>query len=412
MLEQIESNRRRSALIVVVMGVLLVTVGLALGMFLTNDQGGAILGGAAALGVWMVMWLFARFQGDNALLQMAGAREIAKQDHPQLFNIVEEMTIAAGLPHMPRVFIVDDPAPNAFAVGRDPTKAAVAVTIGLLQLMNRDELQGVVAHEIAHIKNRDVALMTTAGIMLGAIVMLADIGTRAMWWGGGARRSRDNNNQGGGQAIIALIAIVLLVVSPILAQLIYFALSRRREYLADASGAAFTRWPEGLASALEKLGSSRIPQADQSRVTAPMYIVQPLAPGQNQRNFTAALSTHPPLEERVRILRTMGKSADFASYDRAYQQIAGGHVIGKRTLEASKAVEARAPEPIKAELVPAQPTARLREASDAYLAGAGYVRVRCPQCQAMLKIPPQRQGRLNQCPRCGGQLTGVSRSAG
>src|SRR5690606_3466063 len=134
---------------------------------------------------------------DNALLQMAGAREIAKGDHPQLFNIVEEMTIAAGLPHMPRVFIVDDPAPNAFAVGRDPDKAAVAVTIGLLRLMNRDELQGVVAHEIGHIKNRDVALMTTAGIMLGAIVILADIGARALWWGGGARRSRDSQ-QGGG----------------------------------------------------------------------------------------------------------------------------------------------------------------------------------------------------------------------
>jgi heat shock protein HtpX len=409
-LEQIESNRRRSALIVVAMGILLVAVGLSLGMYLTNDQGGATLGGAAALGVWLVMWLFARFQGDNALLQMAGAREIAKQDHPQLFNVVEEMTIAAGLPQMPRVFIVDDPAPNAFAVGRDPTKAAVAVTIGLLQLMNRDELQGVVAHEISHIKNRDVALMTTAGIMLGAIVMLADIGTRAMWWGGGARRSRDDNNQGGGQAILALVAIVLLIVSPILAQLIYFALSRRREYLADASGAAFTRWPEGLASALEKLGASQIAQADQSRVTAPMYIVQPLAPGQ-RRNLNVAFSTHPPLEERIRILRAMGKSADFVAYDRAYQQIAGGHVIGKRTLAQTKPVEAQLREPAAHdERVAAQPEARLREASNAYLSGSGYQFARCPNCQAMIKIPPARQGRLNRCPRCGGPLPTVPQS--
>jgi len=278
--------------------------------------------------------------------------------------------------------------------------------------MDRDELQGVIAHELAHIKNRDVALMTTAGIMLGAIVMLADIGTRAMWWGGGSRRSRDDNNQGGGQAILAIVAIILLVLSPVLAQLIYFALSRRREYLADASGAAFTRWPEGLASALQKLGSSRIPQADQSRVTAPMYIVQPLAPGQ-QRSFTSALSTHPPLEERIRILRAMGRTADFAAYDRAYQQIAGGHVIGKRTLAESKPVEAHAPSPVApAEAIPLQPTARLREASDAYLAGAGYVRVRCPKCAAVLKIPPQRQGRLNDCPRCGGQLPSTSRAAG
>ena len=183
--------------------------------------------------------------------------EIQKKDHPQLFNIVEEMSIAAQLPKMPRVFIVDDPAPNAFAVGRNPDKAAVAVTIGLLKILKRDELQGVVAHEIGHIKNRDVALMTTAGIMLGALVLLGEIGSRAMWFGGGARRSRDSNDSGGGaQAILMIVAIVFIILSPILAQLVYFALSRRREYLADASGAMYTRWPEGLASALEKLGGS------------------------------------------------------------------------------------------------------------------------------------------------------------
>jgi heat shock protein HtpX len=398
-LEQIELNRRRSALIVGVMGVLLVLVGLALGMFFTGQQDGALLGGVIAFGIWVVMWLYARTQGDNALLQMAGAREIQKSDHPQLFNIVEEMTIAAQLPKMPRVFIVDDPAPNAFAVGRDPNKAAVAVTIGLLSAMNRDELQGVVAHEIGHIKNRDVALMTTAGIMLGAIVLLADIGTRAMWWGGGARRSRDNNGKGGAEAILMIVAVVVLILSPILAQLIYFALSRRREYLADASGAMFTRWPEGLASALEKLGQASVPQTDQSQVTAPMYIVRPLRQGE-RRNFSTAFTTHPPLEERIRVLRTMGKSADFAAYDRAYQQIAGKHVIGKQTLAATEPVAAHAPvaEPFS------PPPQRLREASDAYLAGAGYQRVRCPSCEATLKIPPARQGQVNACPRCGGRL--------
>ena len=178
MWEQIESNRRKSTIIVSVMGVMLVGIGLSLGFLFTNRQEGALLGGVIALGVWLLMWLFAAQQGDDVLLQMAGAREIQKQDHPQLFNIVEEMSIAAQLPQMPRVFIVDDPAPNAFAVGRNPDKASVAVTIGLLKILNRDELQGVVAHEIGHIKNRDVALMTTAGIMLGAIVILADIGMR------------------------------------------------------------------------------------------------------------------------------------------------------------------------------------------------------------------------------------------
>jgi heat shock protein HtpX len=404
--EQIELNRRRSALIVGVMGVLLVAVGLALGMFFTGQQEGALLGGVVAFGVWGAMWLYARNQGDNALLQMAGARQIQKQDHPQLFNIVEEMTIAAQLPQMPRVFIVDDPAPNAFAVGRDPNKAAVAVTIGLLRLLSRDELQGVVAHEIGHIKNRDVALMSTAGIMLGAIVILADIGGRAMWWGGGARRSRDNE-QGGGQAILMIIAMVVLVLSPILAQLVYFALSRRREYLADASGAMFTRWPEGLASALEKLGQASIPQADQSRITAPMYIVRPLHPGE-RRNLSTAFATHPPLEERIRVLRTMGNSADFAAYDQAYRKIAGKQIIGSRTLAAAEPESAQPPEAIQS----TSPPERLRQASDAYLAGAGFQRVQCPSCQAILKIPPARQGRVNECPRCGSRLSASGSRAG
>jgi heat shock protein HtpX len=395
--EQIESNRRKSTIIVSVMGVMLVGIGLALGFLFTNRQEGALLGGVIALGVWLLMWLFARQQGDNVLLQMAGAREIQKQDHPQLFNIVEEMSIAAQLGQMPRVFIVDDPAPNAFAVGRNPAKASVAVTIGLLKILNRDELQGVVAHEIGHIKNRDVALMTTAGIMLGAIVILADIGLRAMWFGGGSRRSRDSNEGGGGaQAILMLVALVFIILSPILAQLIYFALSRRREYLADASGAMYTRWPEGLAAALEKLGSNARAQADQSQVTAPMYIMRPLKEGE-QRSVTSAFSTHPPLDERIRVLRGMGGSADFAAYDRAFSKITGKHVVGARTLGA--AGETAALPPASVPDLPTPPD-RLRAASNAYLAGAGYDRVDCGSCGAILKVPAQHRGRVLTCPRC------------
>ena len=270
-------------------------------------------------------------------------RQIQKQDHPQLFNVVEEMTIAAQLPKMPRVYIVDDPAPNAFAVGRNPDKASVAVTIGLLRMMNRSELQGVIAHELAHIKNRDVALMTTAGIMLGAIVIIADFGMRAMWLTGGSRRSRDDSGGGGAQAILLIIALVFMILSPILAQLIYFALSRRREYLADASGAMFTRWPEGLASALEKLGGTQIPQADQNRVTAPMYIVRPLREGEH-RSLSSAFATHPPLAKRIEVLRHMGGQADFRAYDQAYAQTMGGHVIGARSLAQSGQVAAAVPE--------------------------------------------------------------------
>jgi heat shock protein HtpX len=220
---------------------------------------------------------------------------------------------------------------------------------------------------------------------------------RVLWFGGGSRRSRDDSGGGGGQAILMLIALVFIILSPILAQLIYFALSRRREYLADASGAMYTRWPEGLASALEKLGASTQPQADQSKVTAPMYIVRPLRQGE-RRNLSAAFSTHPPLQERVRVLRSMGSSADFASYDRAFSKLTGKHVVGARTLGATEPVATHAPTPVP-ELT--RPTERLRAASNAFLAGAGFRRIECSGCGAVLKVPGEKQGRVMACPRCG-----------
>ncbi len=218
-----------------------------------------------------------------------------------------------------------------------------------------------------------------------------------MWFGGGSRRSRDSSEGGGGaQAILMLVALVFIILSPILAQLIYFALSRRREYLADASGAMYTRWPEGLAAALEKLGGNTQAQTDQSQITAPMYIVRPLKAGE-QRSLTSAFSTHPPLEERIRVLRGMGGSADFAAYDRAFSKITGKHVVGARTLGAAGETAAQPPES-----VPDLPTPpeRLRAASNAYLAGAGYDRVDCGNCGAILKVPAQHRGRVLTCPRC------------
>lgn len=399
MWEQIESNKRKSVLIVTVMGLILVGVGLAMGQLFTGHFQGALWGGAIAFGVWFMLWLFTRGQGDDVMLRMAGAREIKKQDHPQLFNVVEEMTIAAQLPKMPRVFIVDDPSPNAFAVGNDSGKASVAVTIGLLRILNRDELQGVVAHEIGHIKNRDVALMTTAGIMLGVIVILADLGMHAMWFGGGGRRSRNSGGGGGGgvQLAIMIMALIFMILSPILAQLVYFALSRRREYLADACGAMYTRWPEGLASALEKLGGTRTPQVDQNRVTAPMYIVRPLRQGE-QRSLNSAFTTHPPLAERIKVLRGMGGNADFRAYDQAFSRATGKHVLGSRTLSAADQVDVRAPTSAAETGTPHQ---RLRQASNAFLSGAGYTRQTCAQCGLVLKIPPERRDQRVACPRCG-----------
>ncbi|MDH5567462.1 MAG: M48 family metalloprotease, partial [Myxococcales bacterium] len=204
MWEQIRSNRLRSTFVVAAMGTLLVLMGMALGALVSPGREGMVAGALVALAVWLVLWVVTLARGDDIMLRIAGAREIEKADHPVLFNVVEEMAIAAQLGVMPRVFIVDDPAPNAFATGRDPNKAAVSVTTGLLEILDRDELQGVVAHEVGHVVNRDVALMTTAGIMMGAIVLLAEIGMRTLWFGGRTRRSRSSNRDGGAEAAIAV----------------------------------------------------------------------------------------------------------------------------------------------------------------------------------------------------------------
>jgi heat shock protein HtpX len=398
--EQIRSNRRRTAFVITGMGVLLVAVGMALGAFFGGSGGSLIVGGALALVLWFVLWLVTIGSGDDIMLRMAGAREIRHEDHPVLYNVVEEMTIAAQLPKRPRVFIVDDPSPNAFATGRNPEKATVAVTTGLLRILDRDELQGVVAHEIGHIKNRDVALITTAGVMVGSIVLLAELGLRAMWYsGGGVRRSRTSSGRDGSQAIIMVVAVLLLILAPILAQLIYFALSRRREFLADASGALFTRYPEGLASALEKLAGTSKPLTDTSRVTAPMYIVRPLKQGEKM-SATSAFATHPPIAERVRILRSMAGGADFAAYDEAYKRVRGRSVVGLHTLEESRRVPVRtAPAGDASEV-----RERARAASNAFLTASGYVFRTCTQCGAQSKLPPSQVERVTRCMRCGGPL--------
>jgi heat shock protein HtpX len=413
MWEQIRANRIRSVIVITSLGVLLVVAGAAAGAALAG-QDAAVFGALIAVVIWFVMWMTTISAGDKVLLSIAGARELPAGELPQLRNVVEEMTIAAGLDQTPRIFLIDDPAPNAFAAGRKPEQALVAVTTGLLGMLNRDELQGVIAHELGHIKNRDVALMTTAGIMLGAIVILGETTMRAMWWGGGYR-SR-SSNRGGNAA--AVIGILLLILAPILAQMLYFSLSRRREYLADASGARFTRYPEGLASALEKIGGVAQPQADQSRVTAPMYIVRPLREGEKLGVRGSWFATHPPIQERVKILRAMGGGAGFADYERACQKVTGHGMVGSRTLAADSASvpaqkmgllgaasAAIAAEPARSTaLAPPAPPRRLREASDAYLQASGYTKRTCSACAAVIKVPPSLKAKLRICPRCASPL--------
>jgi heat shock protein HtpX len=399
MWEQIASNQTRSAVVVASVGALLVTTGLALGAVFAGSGEGAMGGAVVALLLWLILWMVSASSGDKILLALHGAQEVRKGDHPILVNVVEEMAIAAVLPKCPRVFVVDDPSPNAFATGTSPDNAAVTVTTGLLRILNRDELQGVVAHEIGHVKNRDVKLMATAGIMVGAIVILAEMGRRAMWYGG-FRRSRSSSKDDGGQAILMIVAPLMLILAPIFAEFLYLALSRRREYLADASGALFTRYPEGLASALEKLeAGTSTPFAHASAATAPMYIAAPRAMSASGE-AGSLFSTHPPIRERVHILRSMGGRADVAAYEAAYRGVKGESAVGAQTLAASRPVavrEASAGAGSTAEVD------RHRAASNALLSASGYGTVTCA-CGATLKIPPSLAGRLTECLRCGRRL--------
>ncbi len=304
MWEAIAANKRRSAWLIATLGALLALLGGAMGLLAGGAPESMTYGALVGLCVWGVLLLINMMGGESVLLSSANAREVSHEDAPQLYNIVEEMRIAASLPAMPRVFIIETPVPNAFAVGLKPERACVAVTRGLLERLNRDELQGVIAHELGHIANRDTLFMTLAGVTLGAIVLLADMGMRMMFWGGGGRRRSSNNKGGGGAAfaIMAVIAIVLAILAPLIARLLYFACSRQREYLADASAAQFTRYPAGLAHALQKIAGEQEPKKIQTnRVVAPMYVINPLAAAGSASIF----GTHPPTADRVKRLLAM-----------------------------------------------------------------------------------------------------------
>ena len=395
MWEQIRSNKIRTVVLVGGMGLLLLLLGYVLGLAFA---GSGTNGLAIALAIWVVMSLVGYFRGDSILLTMSKAKKIKRDDHPRLYNIVEEMKIASGLPKMPNVYIIDDPALNAFATGRNPDKASVAITSGLLQKLNRDELQGVIAHEISHIKNRDVLLMAMASVMLGTIVILAWYVSRVMIFGGAGRTRRSSSGGGQGQIIIFIIAIAFMILAPIFAYMIYFAISRKREYLADASSALYTRYPEGLASALEKLGASTGQLKSANKATASMYIINPFR--KKGRAATDLSSTHPPISERIRILRSMVGGASFTDYNNAYQQVhtGGGRVIPASALALAgasyKAVtpEIKAKEPDK--------LARTRETSDLMWKLGKYKEIDC-DCGAKLRVPPRFKEKKVKCPHCG-----------
>lgn len=395
MWEAIRSNKRKSFLLIVFMALVLAALGAAIGAYLFsyNLEEGVFLGVLVAMIVWIIMILVSFSSGDRILLATAGAKEVKHDDAPQLFNIVEEMKIASGLPKMPRVFIIDSSVPNAFAVGIKPDRSAVAVTTGLMSRLNRDELQGVIAHEIAHISNRDTYFMTIAGVTVGAVIILADLFLRGMWYSsltGGRRSSKDSGQL---QLIIMIVSIALAILAPILTQVLYFACSRQREYLADAGGAQFTRYPEGLASALQKISSNQSEKFTKSRTLAPMYIVNPLAA---QGKSHSLFSTHPSTNERIRILRGMTSSSSLLAYEQAYKSIHGGPgILGESSLKASKDQSIRGAQTDKHDNKKS-----MRDVKDILHKAAGYGLLACT-CGVKMKIPKETDYSKVKCPRCG-----------
>jgi heat shock protein HtpX len=298
MYEQIASNKRRSFLLVLSFLVLIFLLAWVFDQLVGMGKAGL----AFAVIIAIVLTIGSYYSSDKIVLAMSRARPVEKAEFPYLYNVVEGLGIAAGVP-APKCYVIDDTAPNAFATGRNPQNSVIVVTTGLLEKMNRVELEGVIAHEMSHIKNYDTLLQTLTVVMVGAVALLSDWMRRSFWWGGGRRRGSDRGRGGGAAGLVVILGLILAMLSPLIAQLIRFAISRRREFLADASGAMLTRYPAGLASALKKIAEDKEPLEAANKATAHLYIVNPLKDigGAVNRLF----STHPPVEERIAALEKM-----------------------------------------------------------------------------------------------------------
>jgi heat shock protein HtpX len=298
---QIAANRRNSVFLSLIVIALFGALGFAIGYAISGSASGALavmgfailLGGLAAAGSY--------FSGDSLVLSVSGAKEIDETSAPQLLNVVREMAIAANVP-LPKVYVIDDTAPNAFATGRDPRHASVAITTGLLEKLDREELQGVIGHELSHVRNLDIRFALIVGVLVGSIALLADFFLRFTFWGGG--RSRSNDRGGGGlQAIMFVVAIVLSILAPIAARFVQLAVNRQREYLADASSVQLTRNPYGLERALAKISSDKEVLEVANRATQHMYFTNPIK--KFEQRASGLFSTHPPTLDRINRLREL-----------------------------------------------------------------------------------------------------------
>ena len=292
----ISGNKRRSFFLVFIF--ILVVMGF--GWLVGEAWMGQGIGFLGIFGVFAIVYsLVAYYAGSMMVLGVSRAKEIHKQDDPELWNVMEELCIAGGLP-MPKVYVIDDTAPNAFATGRDPEHGVVAITTGLRQKLSRDELQGVMAHELSHIRFYDIRLQTLIGVLVGLTALLADLFFRGLFWGGRGRRSGGNRE---GNGILLILAIVAAIIAPIAARILQFSISRKREYLADAGAAQLTRYPQGLASALKKISGDKEVLEAANRATAHLYIVNPIKPFEERAKNL--FSTHPAIDDRIARLSSM-----------------------------------------------------------------------------------------------------------
>ena len=301
MFELIRANKRRSVALIASFVLVLGLVGAAFGLLIGNGVAGTLI----ALVFSGAMAFFSYWKADVIALKVSRARPADPVEFQRLHNLVEGLCIASGLPK-PRVYIVDDPAPNAFATGRDPKHAAIAVTTGLLEKLNRVELEGVLAHELSHIRNYDILVSTLAVTLVGSIALLTNIAIRMMWWNGG--RERRSGDQGGGGNVLAIVGFALLIFAPFIAKAMQATISRKRETLADVSACQMTRYPPGLISALEKLRDDGTVTHAASTATAHMWIEQPMSgvgDGGKMGKWNKLFDTHPPLEERIALLREL-----------------------------------------------------------------------------------------------------------
>lgn len=301
MYEQIAKNKRRSILLVLLVLALAVGLGYLLGLLFAYGIVGAIIAFAIAI----VMSWSSYFYGDRVVLRVSGARPAPREEYPQYHNVVEGLAIAAGIPK-PELYVVPEEAPNAFATGRDPEHASVGVTQGLLDTLNRVELEGVMAHELAHVRNRDILFGTLVATLVGVVVLLAVFARRSIFWGGMRGGRRSGRGGGGATAILVIVGLVLAILAPLGAQMIRLAVSRRREYLADADGALLSRYPPGLASALRKIAQNTKPMRVANGATAHLWLSEPsVTPGHGLTRWERLFATHPPIEDRIRILEEM-----------------------------------------------------------------------------------------------------------